>query len=183
MSTNTCRPELLVDYADGELPSDQVNLLEKHLATCEGCRSTLAALHRSLELARQVWEQNEAGLANFAPTRRTAGVRLRGARIGAVAAAMLLLITSSLVWMSESLPPATNLHPAASETPADETVVAEFREQMERQAAAARLLAAARILARQPGGEKYAQQRYEDILSAYPETTAAQELIERKNRL
>jgi hypothetical protein len=58
----------------------------------------------------------------------------------------------------------------------------EFRARIEREGIAAQILAAANLLARQPGGEEFARQRYDEILSSYPETNAARELSERKNR-
>jgi anti-sigma factor RsiW len=52
--------ELLVGYADGELPADEARRVADHLAGCPGCRAELRLLERSLELARDVWHESAA---------------------------------------------------------------------------------------------------------------------------
>ncbi|MEE8450586.1 MAG: zf-HC2 domain-containing protein [Thermoguttaceae bacterium] len=49
---------LLVPYADGELPESDVQLVAAHLAECADCRDELQRLERSLELARSVWQED-----------------------------------------------------------------------------------------------------------------------------
>jgi predicted anti-sigma-YlaC factor YlaD len=46
----TCRQfvELVTDYWEGALPSDRVELLEQHLAICEGCRNYLEQMEATV---------------------------------------------------------------------------------------------------------------------------------------
>jgi hypothetical protein len=62
MNDKSCDPlvELLVGYADGELPADQSRRVADHLAACPDCQAELHLLNRSLELARQVWHESAA---------------------------------------------------------------------------------------------------------------------------
>jgi len=62
MNDKSCDPivELLVEYADGELPADQSRRVADHLAGCPDCRAELRLLDRSLGLAREVWQESAA---------------------------------------------------------------------------------------------------------------------------
>jgi len=59
MTNQACHSiaNLLVPYADGELPESDVQLVADHLAECADCRGELQLLERSLELARSVWQE------------------------------------------------------------------------------------------------------------------------------
>ena len=50
--------EMLVPYADGELPEPDTRLVAAHLDQCADCRGELDLLRRSLELAESVWEES-----------------------------------------------------------------------------------------------------------------------------
>ena len=50
----------IVDYVDGELPQDEAQAVNRHLAECDGCRQTAEALQRSLGLAKVLWRDNLA---------------------------------------------------------------------------------------------------------------------------
>lgn len=70
MKLNERHPELLVEYADGELSAGEAGLVEEHLAGCAECREMVASLRKTLGLARQVWLEDEATLASFRPSGR-----------------------------------------------------------------------------------------------------------------
>lgn len=49
--------EMLVGYADGELEPTLAAEVTEHLAACPSCRRKVEYLHRSLELARGLWDE------------------------------------------------------------------------------------------------------------------------------
>jgi len=59
--------DLLVDYADGELPEPDRRRVADHLASCADCRAERELLSRSLELARSVWQEAAAEAAAPCP--------------------------------------------------------------------------------------------------------------------
>ena len=85
----------LSEYLDGELDATASSDLERHVAGCSDCRSTLADLRalaarvptlRDREPARDLWPAIERG---FAPAARRGAVRRR-VLLGAAAAALLV---------------------------------------------------------------------------------------------
>ena len=60
MTNQACRSiaDLLVPYADRELPEADVQLVADHLAECADCRDELQRLDRSLELAQAIWQED-----------------------------------------------------------------------------------------------------------------------------
>ena len=95
----------LSDYLDDELEPAERSALEQHLATCEGCRDTLAALRqviaRASELpplvpASDLWPGIEQRVQAIRPVRRTVTFSF-----GQLAAAAMVLIALSggVAWM------------------------------------------------------------------------------------
>jgi anti-sigma factor RsiW len=171
--TTACKEfaDRIVDYVDGELPPAEAGAVARHLAQCESCRRTAAALQRSLGLARLLWEDNltetaaiggdaHAGVCTYGH----AANRSRRRSFYAVAAGILLaagiLVTPVF-------------HPAPKEP-------ALTAEQVEREVAragrAAELLAATRLVAQCEGTESIVQQQYRYILHEYADTPAAESL-------
>jgi len=160
---NSCEEirEMLVDYTDGQLlPSDSKKVAE-HLAECAHCRKMLDALQRSLELAEVVWED---GLEETKDIRVSIHGKVRKIpwpRYAAIAAGILLVVTTSIVWR-------TLMRPAKKELS-----FAEIEQKITESGSAARLLTAAELLAEYPDAEAIVKQQYHYIVETYPETAAA----------
>jgi anti-sigma factor RsiW len=76
MTKTPCKEfaDRIVDYVDGELAQDEVQAVARHLAQCESCRRTAAALRRSLGLACVLWEDNLAVRSDAVRRSRSMGV-------------------------------------------------------------------------------------------------------------
>ena len=180
MTAHSCEDvaEMLVDYADGELPEAESAEIAGHVACCDRCRERLEAVQRSLELARLIWEASEAAMADATPLvvanerqERTAGHWWRVAPLAAAAA--LLIAVGILQYPNlEHVPPTTKS--------IDMATPAEIEYEIARAAVASQLLTAADLLAEQAGGEEYACERYRYIVAAYANSPAA---LESWNRL
>ena len=162
---NSCKEiaEMLVDYADGRLPTSESSKVAGHLAKCSDCRNTLIALERSLHLAGVIWAD---GLAETEPIcipipQKKRQPRWR--RYAAIAASVLLVATGSILWrgLNRSAEP--------------ELTFAEIERNISESASAARLLAATDLLAKYPDAENIVKQQYSYIIDTYPETAAAAE--------
>ena len=153
--------EMLVDYADGQLlPSDSKKVAE-HLAECEHCQRMLEALQRSLELADVVWQD---GLAETKEIRAPASGKvrkIRWPRYAAVAAGILLVVTTSVTWRAW-------VRPAKKEIS-----FAEIERRITESASAARLLAAAELLAEYSDNDAIVKEQYRYIVDTYPQTSEA----------
>ncbi len=153
--------EMLVDYADGQLSPSESNKAAEHLAECEHCQRTLEALQKSLELAAVVWED---GLAETKEIRAPIPHKIRKVhwpRYAAVAAGILLVVTTSIVWRA-SVKPAKK-----------EISFAEIERKITESGSAARLLAATELLAEYPDSQSIVKEQYRYIVETYPETPAA----------
>jgi anti-sigma factor RsiW len=150
-----------VDYADGELPSQDSQAVAEHLAACPACREIVKHLERSLDLAKAIWLDNlEAGGSDAAAGRPV----IHRLRWPAVAAAVLVAVGGALLLCTlHKSPPAT-------------VTYAQIEQQVTRAAAAAKLLAATQILAKCEGTESIVEQQARYILSHYGDTAAASEL-------
>lgn len=82
MTNQECQSiaNLLVPYADGELPESDVQLVAAHLAECADCRAELQLLEHSLELARSVWQEAVCREPIIPPAVRGNDKKKRGAR-------------------------------------------------------------------------------------------------------
>ena len=153
--------EMLVDYADGQLSPNDSNKVTEHLAECEHCQKMLVALQKSLELAEVVWEDGLAETKEIrAPIPRKTR-KIRWPRYAAIAAGILLVVTTSIVWR-------TLMRPAKKELS-----FAEIERKITESGSAARLLAAAELLAEYTDDEAFVKQQYRHIIEVYPKTTAA----------
>jgi anti-sigma factor RsiW len=153
--------KLLVDYADGQLPTRETSEVAEHLAKCQRCRATLKALQRSLDLARVIWEDGleETKAVRVSKTQRTS--RFRWRRYAAIAASILILTGASVTWRTMTKPKE------------GETNIAEIERSIEESASAARLLAAAELLAEYPDAQSIVKKQYRYIVDTYPQTPAA----------
>ncbi len=156
--------EMLVDYADGRLLPSESNKVAEHLAKCEHCQRILDGLQRSLKLAEVVWEDGLAETKEIRAPIHGKVRKIRWPRYAAVAAGILLVVTTSIVWR-------TLMRPAKKELS-----FAEIERKITEAGNAARLLAAAELLAEYPDAEAIVKQQYRYIVETYPETTAAAEV-------
>jgi len=153
--------EKLVDYADGRLLPSAANRVAEHLAKCEHCQRILEALQRSLELAEVVWEDGLAETKEIRAPIHGKVRKIRWPRYAAVAAGILLVITTSVVWRAL-------IRPAKKEIS-----FAEIERKITESGSAARLLAAAELLAEYPDAQSIVKKQYRYIVETYPETSAA----------
>ncbi len=153
--------EMLVDYADGQLSPNDSNKVKEHLAKCEHCQRILDGLQRSLELAEVVWEDSLAETKEIRAPILGKPRKIRWPRYAAVAAGILLVVTTSIVWR-------TLMRPAKKELS-----FAEIERKIIESGSAARLLAAAELLAEYPDAQSIVKEQYRYIVETYPETAAA----------
>ena len=153
--------EMLVDYADGQLSASESSEVAEHLAKCERCRRMLNALQRSLELTGVIWEDSlaETEAIRIPIPKKTRQLQWR--RYAAIAASILLVLTSAVVWRAIIRP--TEREP----------MFAEIERKISEAGSAARLLAAADLLAKYPDAETIAKRQYRYIVKTYPQTPAA----------
>ncbi len=153
--------EMLVDYADGGLSPGQSSEVVEHLETCENCRNLMAALQKSLDLATVVWEDGlkETEDAKIPARQKTA--KIHWFRYAAVAASILIVVTTSIVWREMNKPQKVELS------------FDEIERNISESANAARLLAATELLTDYPDAKEIVQQQYSYIAETYPRTSAA----------
>lgn len=153
--------EMLVDYADGQLSPSESNKVAEHLAECEHCQRILDGLQRSLELAEVIWEDGLAETKEIRAPIHGKVRKIRWPRYAAIAAGILLVVTTSIVWRML-------MRPAKKELS-----FAEIEQKITDSGSAARLLAAAELLAEYTDDEAFVKQQYRHIIEVYPKTTAA----------
>ena len=151
---------MLVDYADGQLPASDTSTVTEHLAQCDECRNVLDALQKSLELAGDIWADSLAETESIRiPAAKTR--KIRRPRYAAIAAGILVVATTSVMWHTLTRPKAGEL------------TFAEIERKISESGSAARLLAAAELLGENPDVETIVKQQYRYIVETYPETAAA----------
>ena len=152
--------EMLVDYADGELSPGQSSEVVEHLEQCENCRKLLQALRKSLELATVVWEDRLRETETIKTPVRQKRARIHWFRYAAVAASILIVVATSIIWREINSPQKTELS------------FDEIERNITESANAARLLAATELLADYPDAKEIVQQQYSYITETYPQTPA-----------
>jgi anti-sigma factor RsiW len=153
--------EMLVDYADGQLSTEQSSEVAEHLAGCEDCRSILEGLRRSLELVEAIWADGLKEVEGVCITHPGKVRRCWWLRYVAAAVAVMLLVSASIVWYAMDRPVKK------------EPTFADIEREIIESGSAARLLAAADLLAKYPDAETIAKRQYRYIVKTYPETPAA----------
>ncbi len=155
--------EMLVDYADGQLSPSESYEVAEHVKKCKHCRETLKALRKSLELAGVIWEDGLGDAKEIrAPIpRKTRKIRWPG--YAAVAASILLVVTTSVLWRAFVRPKETEL------------TFADIGRKITESGNAARLLAAADLLAKYTDTKDIAKRQYHYVVKRYPGTPAAAE--------
>ncbi len=182
--------DLLVDYADNDLPADRRGQVEAHLASCPRCRTLLQALRQSAVLTRTIWEEAYGDVADLQPRdvvsqrqpRRFIGFT------GAVAAAIVLAMVGSLTWRVLVVParqsaPAPNVRQGPLIVAGPQLTPEQVRRSVDATGASTALLASVDWLAEQPANREIARQQYEFILHTYAGTEAAAQAKSRLSAL
>ena len=190
MNDKSCNQtgELLVQYADGELPSADALRVADHLADCPDCRAEVQLLRRSLGLAREVWQESAACAAaprtasakQWHTLARETASRWRRDRRRIYAAACLAACAAALLltagpWLfsrrqarNEVGIPEKVAQPGHLELAQDVDVEALIA----REGRSARLAVAVQLLATQPGLEQYRREAQRYLEEAYRDTAA-----------
>ncbi|NQV31058.1 MAG: zf-HC2 domain-containing protein [Phycisphaeraceae bacterium] len=145
---------MLTDYADGELPPDQMKHITEHLSHCESCRALVAALRQSLGHAQSIWQ------AYVEDPGQTVPIQRRWNPWKTVAAGLLLMLGLRLGWQWVS-------------KPNEEPNIVQIQQEIEAYGQASRLLATAELLAQYAHHRELSQQQYQYIIATYPSTPAA----------
>jgi predicted anti-sigma-YlaC factor YlaD len=153
--------EMLVDYADVNLSPGESKQVAEHLEKCEHCRKTLEALQRSLDLIGFIWEDSLAETESIPNARKAR--KVCWPRYAAVAAGILLVLTTSVLWRAL-------IRPAEKEIN-----FADIERRITEAGNAARLLAATELLAEYSDSQSIIKEQYRYIVETYPETSAAAE--------
>lgn len=152
--------QMLIDYADEQLPPDDSNKVAGHLAKCEKCQKLLDALQKSLELAGVIWADSLTEIENIRiPAVKTR--KIHWTRYTAIAASILVVATTSIVWHTLTRPKVSEL------------TFAEIERKISESGSAARLLAAAELLSDNPNAQTIVKQQYQYIVETYPGTAAS----------
>jgi anti-sigma factor RsiW len=185
MTKTSCESvyDLLVEYADGELPDREVALVETHLRDCIACRSELSRLRRSLEHVRAIWQES-AGLEPVLEKSRTPRARRKLAVAALAGAAAVLVLAIAANWFRHSVRPSAPAEMARSQSsgtdqrlsPAEPGVELQRIElSIAREARAARLGASSELLADQPALASYFIDADAYLAMAYEESSAGKE--------
>jgi anti-sigma factor RsiW len=155
--------KLLVDYADGELSPSELSQVAEHIGRCEGCRRTVEALKRSLDLAGIVWADGLQQIRGAGLPQTRLASRFKWRRYAAIAAGILIVAGISIFSLTPTSPKQA------------EPTFAEIERQIEESGRAARLLAAANLLAQCPDTQNFVKNQYCYIVQMYPQTPAAEQ--------
>jgi ferric-dicitrate binding protein FerR (iron transport regulator) len=195
MSSESCvaMADLLVEYADGELPAADARRVAEHLAECADCRAELAALRRSLELAGDCWRRAAERAPSPGEYRGEPARRRISAAVTLAACAAALLVAVGL-WLfsqgrleSRTVVPREIAHRPTEELPQEngdeidrgkaiDVEAIDVEKLIACEGRAARLAASAKMLAAQPGLEHYARQAREYLVEVYGDTTVVKGL-------
>lgn len=156
--------ETLVAYADGEVPPGEAEQITKHIARCECCKTMLGALQRSLQVTQAIWQNDEAQWPKKHSFKKPILNRWLVRRIAAVAASILLVVGIG-VMRRILFRPSEQIRPIRPEPMA--TKIDEIEIQVHRAGVAAQMLAVADMLAAQPGGQEYAEKRYNYVINSF----------------
>ena len=171
MKTDPCNEvptEVLVDYADNELPADECARVSEHLTTCQHCRARLEALERSLEVTQLIWRDVEEQIGrDHAPAGSKSRAFYSTWRV-AIAASVLLVATGFFV---RHLTRQQKQH--AVPGPVQHATLEEIEDRIRRAGMAAQLFAAAEVLDELEGGRTAAEKQYAYITERYPDTEQA----------
>jgi len=157
--------ETLVAYADGELSPTEAEQITKHIVNCKNCQTMLSALQRSLQVTQVIWQSDEARWPKKHSFKKPILSRWLLRRLAAVAASILLVFGVG-VMRRVLYRPGEQIRSIKPEPTA--TKIDEIEIEVQRAAVAAQMLAVADMLAAQPGGQEYAEKRYNYVINSFP---------------
>jgi hypothetical protein len=168
----------LIAYCDSELQPDETQHIAEHINSCQNCQEMMDALQDSLKLAQDVWQTDTTKWGDLHSFIKPYLHTLPIIKIASVAAVIILIFSLSLIYLlsnsNEQLKPPV-------------LTAKEIELQAERSAIAAQLLAVGDMYAAQTGAEKYAVERYNDLIESFPSSPQSeqaklhlQKLLERK---
>lgn len=163
---------LLVDFVDGQLDSAEAAMVEWHIAQCSECGETARLLEKSLDCARNVWEENLAAMDDTMGKVAGRGRKIWFGMAAGIAAAAI--VVCGVYFNGGSGEVQEERVPLAQ-------LMAQFDYEIEQAGSAARLLASAEKLAETESLRETAKKQYRLIAEVYSGTTAAdraRELIE-----
>ena len=171
--------EKLIEYCDGELDQKESEQIAKHITDCQICKANVKALQNSLNLAQNIWEIEKEKWGELQSFNRKKLNKYPIKKIISIAAGIIIIFAISLLWLLKSNKP-TNLKISI-------LTAKEIEINAEQAAVAAQLLAVGDMYAAQVGAEKYAIERYNDIIESFPSSPQSeqaklhlQNLLERK---
>ncbi len=168
----------LIAYCDGELEQDEAQQIAEHIKLCQSCQDMTNALQNSLKIAQDVWQTDKTIWGDLHSFRKPMPHTLPIIKIASVAAVIIIIFSISLIYLISN----------SNKPPMKPVLTAkEIELQAERSAIAAQLLAVGDMYAAQTGAEKYAVERYNDIIESFPSSPQSeqakshlQKLLERK---
>ena len=172
--------EKLIAYCDGELQPDEAQKIAEHIKLCQSCRDIVDALQDSLKSAQNIWQADADKWGDLHSFRKPSLQKWPILKIGSVVAVIILICSISLKYLisNSNKPPKKSLFTAK-----------DIELQAERAAIAAQLLAVGDMYAAQTGAEKYAIERYNDLIESFPSSPQSvqakshlQKLLERKTQ-
>ena len=158
--------KILVDCADGQLDLKEKTIVSQHLDKCENCQKLFKALNKSLLLSTIIWEDNLAEIDSVPVAASPKTRKIHWLRYAAVAASILIVFTTSILWNSVNRPKKREI----------EMSYEEIEKSINDSANAARLLAATELLADYPDYKEVVESQYQYIARVYPETPAAEKI-------
>ncbi|RKY07123.1 MAG: hypothetical protein DRP56_06290 [Planctomycetota bacterium] len=165
MTRKTCNEitELLVDYADEELSSVEANIVQEHVSECKQCRNTLDALRRSIGIANVIWEDGLSEISSFEIPVDRKVKKNSWIKYAAIAASVLIAISSLMMWIPNTQPQAKEAAVAMSE----------IEQRITDAGNAAQLFASAELLTEYSRCQSIVRKQYNYIIERYPETMSA----------
>ncbi len=185
--TTTCETvrDLLVDYVDDELEVATKSVVRDHIGVCSTCHGELQRLQRSLDHARQIWDDSAA----MAPVIDARDLRLRKSlAIGqslSWAAAVAAIVAGSWLFTSrlpddrDSSPNqiARREDPTATQEPDPD--ISDLRLLIAEEAQSARLAASRRLLAERPALADYSRHADVYLATTYEDSSAGAQARQR----
>jgi predicted anti-sigma-YlaC factor YlaD len=171
MRQNECKEiaGMLVDYSDGQLSEGKSQIVERHLKKCHNCRKYLGDLQQSLDVVKDIWQENLAEIESVEISVPTKVRRKANWKYAAIAAGLLIVAGIFSVTMPQNM-----------QRPTDMMTAEQVERKISESASALRLLATADLLREYEGVKDILNKLYQNIIATYPDTKAA---MEAKNRI
>lgn len=166
MRQNECKEiaDLLVDYSDGQLPEERSRIVDRHLKKCHNCRKHLGDLQQSLDVVKDIWQENLTEIESVKISLPVKVRRKASWKYAAIAAGLLIVAGIFSVTIQQ------NQRPHAYAMTAEQV-----EQKISESASAVRLLATADLLREYEDAKDILNKLYKNIIATYPDTSAAME--------